>query len=129
MTIEEKLRQLILSEYKSVAEFAEACGVKYQTVMSILTRGVNNASITNIIKICKTLRISTEELAKGQIVFIQPAEEMKHSLEAISSFFLFYLSEPGITYDGIPLSDSELLFLQDMFELSIEMLKRKRNRS
>lgn len=51
MTAEEKLKSLILSRYKSVLDFTEANRLKYSTVSAILTRGILNASVSNVISI------------------------------------------------------------------------------
>lgn len=65
--LEKELKGLILEKYKSVREFAIAAGLPYTTVDSILKRGVEKANIINIIKICNTLDIDTDELADGEI--------------------------------------------------------------
>lgn len=128
MTIEDKLKELILSRYRSMTDFSEKCGIKYQTVMSILTRGVNNASVTNIIKICQTLGISTDELAEGKIVFVSSKKEATTSLEEVVAFCNLKMSEGQITFDGVPLSDNEANFLRDAIAVNIEMLKKIRAR-
>lgn len=66
--IEQELRDLIFSRYKSVRAFAEAADIPYTTVDSILKRGVEKATVKNIIKLCQTLNIDTDELAAGRIV-------------------------------------------------------------
>ena len=68
MSIEIELKELILSRYKSVRDFAISIEMPYSTLDSIFKRGVSNASITNIIKICETLSISADDLARGKIV-------------------------------------------------------------
>lgn len=69
MTNEEKLRHLILSKYKSIREFTIEADIPYTTMDSILRRGVGNSSVDNIIKVCKTLRISVDALARGEIQY------------------------------------------------------------
>lgn len=90
MTTEEALKSLILSRYKSIREFCFAVDMPYTTIDNILKRGVENAGIGRIIKICKHLGISTDALAEGKIVMV-------------SSF-----APPG----GEKLSDEEYLFLK-----------------
>lgn len=68
MSLEEELKNLILSKYKSLREFSIELDMPYSTIDSILKRGIDKASITNIIKICKRLNISADELADGCIV-------------------------------------------------------------
>lgn len=68
MTTEEKLKNLILSRFNSVREFAHAADIPNTTLASIFQRGVNNSSVGNIIKICKVLNLSVDALADGEIV-------------------------------------------------------------
>ncbi|QRG66956.1 helix-turn-helix transcriptional regulator [Brevibacillus choshinensis] len=42
--------------------FAEEIGIPPTTLQSMLTRGVGRASVDNVIKVCKALGISVEEL-------------------------------------------------------------------
>lgn len=129
MSIEDKLKQLILSRYKSMAEFADECDIKYQTIMSILTRGVKNASVTNIIKICQTLGISTDELADGRITFVPRADEKRYtSLEEVVTFCYLQMKEGKMTFEGIVLDEDEAQFMHDAIAVNIEMLKKKRAR-
>ncbi len=68
MTIEEQLKHLILAQYKSIRAFSKAVGLPNPTVESILKRGLENASVGNVIKICKFLRISADGLSDGEII-------------------------------------------------------------
>ena len=68
MTIEERLKELILKRYHSVREFTIENDIPYTTVHSIFKRGIGNSSVTNVIKICKALGISADALADGEIV-------------------------------------------------------------
>lgn len=65
---EDKLKAYILDRYKSIREFTISIDMPYTTFDSVLKRGVANSSITNIIKICKALHISADDLADGNIV-------------------------------------------------------------
>lgn len=70
MKVEERIKELILSKYKSLRDFINNSGIDmpYTTLDGILKRGVSNASISNILKLCKALNISADELSKGNIV-------------------------------------------------------------
>lgn len=74
MTTEEKLKELILSRYKSIREFTLEIDFPYTTLDSIFKRGLNNSSVSNVLKICEALHISADALAKGEIVPIQDVE-------------------------------------------------------
>ena len=126
--LEEKLKDLILSRYKTLADFSEECGINYQTLWAILSRGVNKASINNIIKICQTLGISTDELAQGAIVFVKKPAPEYIQIEKLRSSFEFMINDERITFEGEPLSEDEKYFLLDAIEINLELLKRKRIR-
>lgn len=68
-SIENQLKNLILSKFKSLREFAIKIDMPYSTIDTILKRGLDKASIGNVIKICKSLNISADNLADGKIVF------------------------------------------------------------
>lgn len=65
--LEQELKKLILSKFKSVKGFSEKANIPYTTVDSILKRGVGNANVINIIKMCQALNIDTDALSEGQI--------------------------------------------------------------
>lgn len=66
-TSEDRLKEYILTKYKSIREFTGAIDMPYSTVDSIFKRGIRNASVDNIIKICEFLGISADALIKGYI--------------------------------------------------------------
>ena len=68
MTTEEKLKEYILSRYKSIREFTIAIDMPYSTLDGVLKRGIDNSSVGVIFKICKALNISPDALAEGEIV-------------------------------------------------------------
>lgn len=57
-----KLRKLIEEKYRNIKEFSEHADMPYTTVRSILERGVMNSSVDNVIKMCKALNMSCDEL-------------------------------------------------------------------
>ncbi len=67
MSTEQNLKEFILSKYSSMREFSIALDMPYSTVDSIFKRGLENASVANIIKMCNHLSISADELAEGRI--------------------------------------------------------------
>lgn len=64
---EDKLREYILSKYKSIREFTVAIDMPYSTIDSIFKRGIRKASVDNLLKICDFLNISTDALINGEI--------------------------------------------------------------
>ena len=67
MSIESKLKDMILERYHSIREFSNTVDMPYTTIDSILKRGIANSSVSNIITICKALQISADALADGEI--------------------------------------------------------------
>ena len=134
MTIEEKLKEYILSKYKSIREFVNTSGIDmpYTTIDGMLKRGINNASVTNVIKLCNVLHISTDELAKGKIVptgsVIQKRTHIKE-IEKIIKFSKMNLQEYNdLTIDGETVTEDEMMILLDVFEMGIGLIKKKRDR-
>ncbi|WP_298535756.1 helix-turn-helix transcriptional regulator [uncultured Methanobrevibacter sp.] len=124
MTTEEKLKQFILTKHRSVLEFTQSIGMPYGTMSSIFKRGIENSSVTNIIKICSALGISTDELAKGNIVPVEKADST-----AIEDIFQYakqkLLSAKNPTLDGIPLHPDIIMSIVDGLDLLIEIQKKK----
>ena len=56
------LRKLIENTGLSIKAFSEKANVPYTTLFSILERGVSKASVDNVIKICRALGISIDDL-------------------------------------------------------------------
>ncbi len=68
MNPEQKLKDYILSKHRSIMEFSEKCNIPYTTVVSVLKKSINRASVTTVIQICDCLNIDVDELVKGNIV-------------------------------------------------------------
>ncbi|UVI84512.1 XRE family transcriptional regulator [Staphylococcus aureus] len=62
MTKEKDLKYLMEKKSGSVKAFSEEIGLAYTTVRSILERGVFNAKVENVIKICNGLNIKPEDI-------------------------------------------------------------------
>ena len=131
MTTEEKLKDLILKRYHSVREFTIEIGLPYSTINSIFYRGIGNSSVSNVIKICKALRISTDALADGEIVpvdyklpkRINDYIEVKEILDTTKDL-LIHSGE--ITLDGTPIGKAGIDTIIDAMDVGVEMAKRKK---
>lgn len=62
MTREDYLKGLIIKRYGSIRKFAEYTGIASSTITSMLSKGVGGTSVDTVIKICKALGITVEEL-------------------------------------------------------------------
>lgn len=129
MTIENKIKELILARYGSLREFTIAIDMSYSTLHSILTRGVNNSSIGNVANICKTLGISVDGVAEGKII---PNDSYKFSdsestdLDTIVSNTKAQLSYDGVTVNGETLDDDTKHSIIGALEVAVELSKRKK---
>ncbi|MBU9745731.1 helix-turn-helix transcriptional regulator [Lachnospiraceae bacterium ASD3451] len=56
------LENLIKQRGYNLKSFAEKCNMPYTTLYGIIKKGVGKASVDNIMKICKNLDITIEEL-------------------------------------------------------------------
>ena len=129
MSIEEKLREYILSNYKSIREFVKVAGLPYTTMDGILKRGIANASIGNVLKICKALQISADELANGRIVPLSIDDKQNdRDIESIIKYKRQNVEECRLTLDKKKLSPDEYGFILDGMEFSIEMIRKNRKR-
>ena len=70
MTIEEQLKELIIKKSGSVNKFSLDNGLSTSTVATVFTRGISKTNINTIIKICKALNISADELSNGRITYL-----------------------------------------------------------
>lgn len=68
----EIIKRMIKEQSSNQKAFAESIGIPYTTLRSMLERGIGNASIDNVLKVCKGLGITTDELEQmaktGEIV-------------------------------------------------------------
>ncbi len=62
MNKEKYIKSLMEKKSGSVKAFSEDIELPYTTVRSILERGIMNAKVENVIKICKGLNIKTEDV-------------------------------------------------------------------
>ena len=122
MTIEEKLREMILEEYGTVVAFAKQSGLPSSTVYSILTRGINNSSAQNVLRICQALSIDADELAKGRALKIEESKSAELS-EWLSEEKLRIMN-CDITIKGKPLTEAQRLALWDSLRMSADFIRR-----
>lgn len=131
MTIEEKLKELILKHYHSIREFTIAIDMPYTTMDSIFRRGIGNSSVSNIIKICKALNISADALADGEISPIKdrpsaPINDKVEITDLLADTKDTLIHSAKITLDGNPLGKAGIESIIDAIEVGVEIAKRKK---
>lgn len=131
-SLENSLKELVIEKYGSVTAFTTKIEMSNSTFVSIIRRGVNNANINNIVKICNELNISAEALANGQILpaDVQPNNSGKFTEvnDLLSYVKINILTTENISINGEPLTNNEKQMLVDAFELSCEMIRRNATR-
>ena len=80
----EYIKELIKNTGLNLKSFAERSGIPYTTLRSMLERGVENASVNNVIKVCRALNICVESLYE-QCNNIQLTKEEKLLLDNYNS--------------------------------------------
>ena len=62
MRKEEYVKNLIAQKGESTKAFAESIGLPYTTLLSMLSRGLGGASLSNVQKLCAGLSITVNDL-------------------------------------------------------------------
>ena len=117
MTIEDKLKNLILEQYTSVREFTIKIDMAYSTLDSIFKRGIQNATLTNVLKICKGLHISADALANGDIEY-----------DIIINLRCKLLSDKELTFNNKPADQDTIQTILDTLEVGLTIATRNENR-
>ena len=131
MTTEEKLKTLILSRYNSIREFAISIDMPNTTLDSIFRRGIDNSSVSNIIKICRALNISADALADGEILTkgtydFSPANNMSEVNEILNNTKNMLIHNKKITLDGSPINRAGVESIIDAIDVGVEIAKKKK---
>lgn len=130
MTIEEKLKDLILKRYHSVREFTIVHDIPYTTIVSIFKRGIQNSSVINITKICKALQISVDALADGDISPIKERPASRHNEVEVTDILDetkdALIHSWKLTLDGKRIEKSEIESIIDAIDVGVEIAKRKK---
>lgn len=131
MSKEDILKDYICAKYKSVRQFTMATGLKYSTVVAILSRGLGSASIENVIAICKALNISTDALIESGIILELPSSESNATTERIEAYLKImkmYSAGGHYTIDGEPLTKWEQEQFMTGLEVLIELIRAQRKK-
>lgn len=130
MTIEEKLKDFIISKYGNLSNFSKEIDMANSTLSTILKKGVRKASITNILKICEALEISADGLAEEKIVPYTFNQKNPSKSTDIDKMLDHIKNNSGeytfLTVDDKPLTKKELEFITYGFTLVVQLLKKKR---
>lgn len=67
LSIEEQLRTLIESKYKSLRAFAIEAGLAHSSILNVFKRGIMNSGLVTITKIFNTLDLEMDSIATGTL--------------------------------------------------------------
>lgn len=128
MSIEEKLKDYILERFVSIREFTHVVNMSYSTVDSILRRGIGNSSVSNVIKICKALGISVDELADGNIVPVNSYKKPEPRIFEVNDILADVKDQlihcDGLTIDGKPADKASINTIVQAMSIGEEMAKK-----
>lgn len=93
----EIIKEMIEKRWPTQKAFAEAAGIPYTTLRSILQRGVGNSAVENVIKICRTLGITIEELEE---MAARNSQEVKEDKPDLSEEEILTLAAHSAGYEG-----------------------------
>ena len=122
---EEIIERLIDAKFGSKRQFAESIGLPATTLQSILKRGVGKASIDNVVKICRGLGITIEDLEKMAENGIEEDIKEEDRIKTIADFFNITVDDLLNRTDSDKLTKEEESFYNDIGKLNIEELKEK----
>ena len=127
MNIEEKLKDYILTRYRSLREFTNAVDIPYTTMDSILRRGIGNSSVNNVIKICKALHISADALANGEIIpkYERSPEPVSDVRDIVNDAKARLSNGDHLVINGKPVNIEYVEPIIDALDIGFEMVRRK----
>lgn len=133
MSIEEKLKDLILSRYHSILDFANYADLPYTTLYSMFKRGIDNSSVSNVIKVCKALDISMDALANGDIAPSQRKTVVNNKTifsntevtDLVEDMKDILATTGGLTINGKPMTVGSVDSLIDAMDIGVEIAKKK----
>lgn len=123
-TREDYLKTLIQTQYPSIRSFSEHINMPYSTLTSIL-KNVGGASVDNVIKICKGLGISTDQLEKLEEQNQLSQKDEKEINEKIESILSDMDSTTGLAaYGGTIDSEDDIELIKSSLEQALRLAKR-----
>ena len=118
----EILKKLINETGLSMRAFSEKTNIPNTTLHSMLDRGIGNASVDNVIKVCKSLGITVEQLEE---MAENDGHVSTHKLEIINEFKkLNQLETIAAHFDGDEFTEDD----KDDIENFIKYVLSKKNK-
>lgn len=125
MNVEERLKNLIIKQYGTMKDFTDHIGIPNSTFANIMRRGVKNANVVTIIKICQALGISTDALAEGMIVPLERQVSTPTKIEdIIEEVKQHLLNADNLTLNDAPVNEYEIITLINQIDAAVEVTKK-----
>ena len=129
-TIEERLKELIIDQFGTMKNCAEQIGIPNPTLASILSRGIRNANVLNVLKLCHALGISGDHLTENKIVPVKYRETNLINIFYEAELVRFFKSvkeklkdDHCLTIDNVRISEKEAEYLAASIDFSIDMIR------
>lgn len=100
---EDIVKRMIDEKYDGISAFAEKVNMPKQTIYSMLTRGLANANVENVIRIASELDIDVQSLAEGKVVSTATDGYPAGSIKAVSSSAFTDVPVLGAIAAGAPI--------------------------
>lgn len=102
--LESKLKEIIIEKFGSIRQFSLSIDIPYTTVDSILKRGIDNSNVGNVIKMCKALNISIDNLLENKEIISNINFDNCNLIKYdISDDNIAYIPVLGVIKAGIPI--------------------------
>ena len=125
MSIEDRLKDLIVQRYGSVLRFCNTHDLPQSTVATIFRRGIAKSNVSSVISICKSLRISADGLAAGQL--LPTGKDLPDSVEEIIENTKNQLTDiDGLTFDNAPADPAAIMTIIQSIDIGVEMARKKK---
>lgn len=114
MTIEDRVKALILEKYETMKDFSKRTGIPQSTLVGILSRGLKNSNAGSVLKIASALGISADELAADRITPVG-SETVRKPMTDVRDLIAFVKVQctvyNDLTISGEPLSREDIEIL------------------
>lgn len=128
MSVEDGLKNMIIQKYGSVLSFCTINNVPQSTIATILKRGLQKSTFSNVIFLCNALGISADGLAEGKIIPISREDsEPQISVEEILNVTKNQLlSSDTLTLECNPANSETIDCIVNAIDIGVEMAKKKK---
>ena len=129
MNVEERLKEMIIKQFGTMKDFTDHIGIPNSTFANIMRRGVKNANVLTIIKICQALEISTDDLAEGRIVPLKRPEATPERIEDIfEEVKQKLLNADNLTINEEPATEAEIMYFVNTLDAALLISKKQKSK-